>query len=63
MCFRRLGRCSPSERRSFTRRCVDDYPDGYFQRVERTKPTMISPKPMAMFHSPIEPIGYSVWVT
>ena len=35
----------------------------YFQRVAKPKPTMIKPKPMAMFHSPMDSIGYSVWVT
>ncbi len=34
----------------------------YFQRVDSTKPTMISPKPIPMFHAPMAPIGYSVWV-
>ncbi len=29
----------------------------YFQRVERMNPRMMKPKPMAMFHSPIAPIG------
>ena len=29
----------------------------YFQRVERMNPKMMKPKPMAMFHSPIAPIG------
>ena len=30
---------------------------GYFQRVERPKPTMMKPNPIAMFHSPRLPIG------
>ena len=30
---------------------------GYFQRVDRPKPTMMKPKPIAMFHSPMLPIG------
>ena len=30
---------------------------GYFQRVDRPKPMMMKPKPIAMFHSPMLPIG------
>ena len=34
-----------------------DGPGGYFQRVESTKPRMMKPKPMPMFHRWMAPIG------
>ena len=30
---------------------------GYFQRVDSRKPRMMKPNPMAMFQTPMEPIG------
>ena len=37
--------------------CRSLWQRGYFQRVDRPKPMMMKPKPIAMFHSPMLPIG------